>query len=159
VDVTRVTGTIEEIDPDKRVMVIKLDNGNKKTLKVDKSVKDLAFTRGDRVQVGYAREIIVMAECFGKGAIQQAKYGAVNVEAEGEKPVLVKVDTSEIIGKTVSIDSIKHRLKFEGPDGKKRSVTLSYRIKDLDRFKPSDMIEMAITDEIIVEVYPLDFIR
>jgi hypothetical protein len=159
VDVTRVTGTIEEIDPDEHVLTIKLNNGLKKTLKVDKSVKDLAFTRGDRVKVGYARGIIVMAEYVGKGATQQAKYVAVDIEAEGEKPALVKVDTSEVIGKIVSIDPMKRRLKFEDPDGKKRSVKLSYRIKDLDRFKPGDTINMAVTEEIVVEVYPLDFTR
>ena len=41
VAVTKITGTIEKIDPDKRVMKPTLDNGKKKTLKVDKSVKDL----------------------------------------------------------------------------------------------------------------------
>lgn len=89
----------------------------------------------------------------------RGKYGAVDVEAEGERPALVKVDTSEIIGRIVSIDPMKRRLRFEDSDGKKRTVKLSYRIKNLDRFKPGETINMAITDETIVEVVPLDFAR
>jgi hypothetical protein len=159
VDITKVTGTIEKIDADKHVMTMKLDNGKKKTLRVEKSVKDLGFTPGERVQVSYAQEIIVMAERSDKSAAQLGKYGAVDVEAEGEKPALVKVDTSEIIGRIVSIDPMKRRLRFEDSDGKKRTVKLSYRIKNLDRFKPGETINMAITDETIVEVVPLDFAR
>jgi hypothetical protein len=35
--------------------------------------------------------------------------------------------------------------------GKKRTMTLSHRIKDLDQFKPGQTISMAITDELVVE--------
>lgn len=141
------------MEPDKRRITIKLDNGEKKTLKVDKSVKGLdQFKSGDRVQESYTEEIIAMAERSDEGTAKLAKYGAVDVEPEGDKPALVKVDTSEITGKIVSIDPKKRRLKFEAPDGKARTLKLSQRIKDLDQFKPGETINMAITDEMVVEV-------
>jgi len=43
-------------------------------------------------------------------------------------------------------------LTFEDPDGKKKTVKLSRRIKDLDKFKPGQEINMAITDEMVVAV-------
>jgi Cu/Ag efflux protein CusF len=152
VDVTKVTGTIQKVDVDKRSMTMKLDNGNRTTLKVDKRVKDLdQFKPGDRVQLSYTEEIVAMADRSDDGGAALAKYGAVNVEPEGDNPALVKVDTTEIKGKIVSIDSKKRRLTFEDPDGKKRTLTLSHRIKDLDQFKPGQTISMAITDELVVE--------
>jgi hypothetical protein len=153
VDVTKVTGTIQKVDPDKREMTLKLDDGKKKTLKVDKSVKDLdQFKPGDHVQMSYTEEIIAMAERSDESTARLAKYGVVDVESEGDKPALVKVDTSEITGKIVSIDTKKRRLTFEDPDGKKRTLKLSHRIKDLDQFKPDETINMAITDEMVIEV-------
>jgi hypothetical protein len=153
VAVTKITGTIEKIDPDKRVMTLKLDNGKKKTLKVDKSVKDLGkFKVGDRVQMSYTEEVIMMAQPSSEGTAQVAKFGSVEVQSEGDKPALVKVDTSVISGKIVSIDPKKKRLTFEDPDGKKKTVKLSRRIKNLDKFKSGDDINMAITDELVVAV-------
>lgn len=73
-------------------------------------MKDLWFTLGDRVQVSYAQEIIVMAECSDKGATQRATYGAVDVEAEGEKPALVKVDTAEIELEFRNLEASRHYL-------------------------------------------------
>jgi hypothetical protein len=62
------------------------------------------------------------------------------------------VDTSVISGKIVSIDPKKKRLTFEDPDGKKKTVKLIRRIKNLNKFKPGDDINMAITEEIVVAV-------
>jgi hypothetical protein len=153
VAVTKVTGVIEKVDPDKRVMTLKLDDGKKKTLKVDKSVKDLdKFRVGDRVQMSYTEEIIMMAQPSDEDTAQMAKYGAVDVQSEGDNPVLVKVDTSVIKGKIISIDAKKRSLTFEGPDGRKKTVKLSRRVKNLDKFKPGDAINMAITDEMVVAV-------
>ncbi len=153
VEVTKVTGTVQKVDADKRMMTMKLDNGKRTTLKVDKTVKDLdQFKPGDRVQLSYTEELIAMAERSDEGTAALAKYGAVDVEPEGDNPALVKADTTEISGKIVSIDPKKRRLTFEDPDGKKRTLTLSHRIKGLDQFKPGEMINMAITDQMVVEV-------
>jgi hypothetical protein len=153
VAVTKVTGTIEKLNLDKRLMTLKLDNGKKKTLKVDKSVKDLdQFRVGDRVQMSYTEEIVMMAQPSAEDTEQLGKFGAVDVRWENDKPALVKVDTSVISGKIVAIDSKKRRLTFEDPDGKKKTLKLSRRIKDMDKFKPGDSINMAITDEMVVAV-------
>jgi Cu/Ag efflux protein CusF len=152
VEVTKVTGTVQKVDTDKRKMTMKLDNGKRTTLKVDKRVKDLdQFKPGDRVQLSYTEEIIAMADRSDEGAAALAKYGAIAVEPEGDNTALVKVDTTQIRGKIVSVDPKKRRLTFEDPDGKKRTMTLSNRIKDLDQFKPGQTINMAITDEMVVE--------
>jgi Cu/Ag efflux protein CusF len=68
VEVTKVTGTVQKVDTDKRKMTMKLDNGKRTTLKVDKRVKDLdQFKPGDRVQLSYTEEIIAMADRSDEG--------------------------------------------------------------------------------------------
>jgi len=155
VAVTKVTGTIQKVDADKRMMTLKLDDGKKKTLKVDRSVKDLdKFRPGDHVQMSYTEEVVMMAQPSDEGTVQLAKFGAADVQSEGDSPALVKVNTSVISGKIISIDPKRRRLTFEDPNGKKRAVKLSRRIKDqdLDKFKPGEAINMAITDEMVVAV-------
>ena len=153
VNVTKVTGAVQKVDLDKRIMTLKLDNGGKRTLRVDKRVNGLdQFKPGDRVQLSYTQEIVAMAEPSDQGAAKLAKYGAVDIEPEGDNPALVKVDTTEIAGKVVSIDRKMRRLTFEDPNGKKRTLKLSHRIQDLDQFRPGDNIDMAITDEMVVQV-------
>jgi Cu/Ag efflux protein CusF len=152
VEVTKVTGTVQKVDTDKRMMTMKLDNGKRTTLKVDKRVTDLdQFKAGDRMQLSHTEEIIAMADRSDDGGASLAKYGAVDVEPEGDNPALVKVDTTEIKGKIVSVDPKKRRLTFEDPDGRKRTLTLGHKIKNLDQFKPGQTIDMAITDELVVE--------
>ena len=152
VNVTKVTGVVQKVDLDKRIMTLKLDNGRRQTLRVDKSVNGLdQFKRGDRVQLSYTQEIIAMAEPSDEGTAKLAKYGEVDVEPEGGNPALVKVNTTEVVGKVVSIDKKMRRLTFQDPNGKKRTLKLGRQVKDLDQFRPGDMIAMAITDEMVVQ--------
>ena len=153
VEVTKITGTIEKVDTAKRTLTMKLDNGKRTTLKVDKTVKDLdKFKPGDKVQLSYTEEIIAMAEPSDQGTSGLEKYHVVDVEPEGDKPALVQVDTTQISGKIVSIDPQKRRLTFEDPEGKKQTLKLSRKINGLDRFKPGEMINMAIAQHMVVEV-------
>jgi len=55
-------------------------------------------------------------------------------------------------GKLVSIDRKKRWLTFEDPDGKKQTLKLSRRIKDLNQCNPCDSLNRAITDKTAIEV-------
>jgi hypothetical protein len=81
-----------------------------------------------------------------------AKYGVVGVTPEGENPAIVKVETTEVAGKIVSVDPQKRRITFENLEGKKRTLKLSKKINNLDQFKPGDNLNMAVTDETAIEL-------
>jgi Cu/Ag efflux protein CusF len=151
VEVRKTTGTIQKVDPNKRKLTIRLDDGSTKTLTVDKTVKDLdEFKPGDRVQVSYTEEIVMAAD-RSDDTRAVAKYGYADV-MEGDNPALVKVDTTVVAGKILAIDPKKRRVVIEDPDGKKRALKLSKKVKNLDQFKPGETLNMAITDEMAVEV-------
>ena len=153
VEVTKTTGTVKKVDTDRRKLVVHLDDGRTKTYRVDKSVKNLdQFHPGDRVQVSSTEEIIMMADKSNDGGAAVAKYGTVAVTPEGETPAIVKVDTTEITGRIVSLNPQKRRITFEDPQGKKRTLKLSQKIKNLDQFKPGETLNMAVTDETAIEL-------
>jgi len=153
VEVSKATGTVQKVDTQKRKLTVRLDDGKTRTYRVDKSVKNLdQFHPGDRVQVSSTEEIIMMADKSSDGSSAVAKYGTVAVTPEGEPPAIVKVDTTEITGKIVSVDPQKRRITFEDPQGKKRTLKLSQKIKNLDQFKPGETLNMAITDETAIEL-------
>lgn len=152
VDVKKDTGTVEKVDTQKRKLTVRLDSGKRKTFRVDKNVTNLdQFHPGDRVQVSSTEEIVMAAE-NSSDTSKVAKYGIVSATPEGEKPAIVKVDTTEVAGKIISVDPQKRRITFEDPEGKKRTLKLSKKIKNLDQFKPGENLNMAITDETAIEL-------
>lgn len=152
VEVNKSTGTVQKVDTQKRKLTVRLDNGKTKTFRVDKSVKNLdQFHPGDPVQVSSTEEIVMMAD-KSSDAATVAKYGSVGVTPEGEKPAIVKIDTTELAGKIISVDSRKRRITIEDPEGKKRTLKLSKKINNLDQFKPGDTLNMAVTDETAIEL-------
>src|SRR5258706_14214013 len=74
-----------------------------------------------------------------------AKYGVVGVTQEGENPAIVKVETTEVAGRIVSVDPQKRCITFEDPQGKKRTLKLSKKINNLDQFKPGENLNMAVS--------------
>jgi ribosomal protein L19 len=152
VEVNKNTGTVQKVDTQKRKLTVRLDNGKTRTFRVDKSVKNLdQFHPGDRVQVSSTEEIVMMADKSSDTA-GVAKYGVVGVTPEGENPAIVKVETTEVAGKIVSVDPQKRRITFEDLEGKKRTLKLSKKINNLDQFKPGDNLNMAVTDETAIEL-------
>jgi hypothetical protein len=71
----------------------------------------------------------MMADKANDGGAAVAKYGTVAITPEGETPAIVKVDTTEITGRIVSLNPQKRRITFEDPQGKKRTLKLSQKIK------------------------------
>jgi hypothetical protein len=152
VEVNRNTGTVQKVDTQKRKLVVRLDNGKTKTYRVDKSVKNLdQFHPGDKVQISSTEEIVMAADQSSDTA-GVAKYGVVGVTPEGANPAIVKVDTTEVAGKIISVDPQKRRITFEDPEGKKRTLKLSKKINNLDQFKPGQNLNMAVTDETAIEL-------
>jgi ribosomal protein L19 len=153
VEVNKSTGTVQKVDTQKRKLVVRLDNGKTKTFRVDKAVHNLdQFHPGDRVQVSSTEELVMMADKSSENAAAIARYGAVSVTPEGEKPAIVKVDTTEVTGKIISVDKQRRRITIEDPEGKKRTLKLSKNIKNLDQFKPGDTLNMAVTEETAIEL-------
>ena len=152
VEVLKATATVEKIDLEHRKATLLLDNGKKKTYKVDKGVQNLDQVKvGDHLKISYTEEIIILVgksnETPGAAAV-----GEVGVAPKGTKPGIVMVETTAVSAKIVSVDSEKHRVTLLDSDGKKKTVKLGKKVTNLDQFKAGESIDMVMTDSLLIEV-------
>jgi len=99
VEVVKVSATVEKIDLQSRKVTLLLDNGKKKTFKVDKSVQNLDQVKvGDKLKISYTEELIIVV---GKSNEKPgaATGEAVGVAPKGAKPGIVMVDTAAVSAK------------------------------------------------------------
>src|SRR5271156_5945900 len=94
VEVVKVTATVEKIDLEKRKVTLLLDDGKKKTYKVDSRVQNLAQVKvGDHLAMSFTEEIAIVVgrsnETPGAASSEQ-----VSVAPNGAKPGVVMVETS-----------------------------------------------------------------
>jgi Cu/Ag efflux protein CusF len=152
VDVVHATAVVEKIDMDKRKVTLKMDDGKSKTIRVDKSVQNLDQVKvGDRLKMTYTDEIIIVIGKTGEtpGA---AGGGMVELAPKGAKPGTFMVDTMAISAKVLAVNSAKHRVTVEKPDGKKKTIKVSKKVTNLDQLKPGDSVDISITDALAIDI-------
>jgi Cu/Ag efflux protein CusF len=152
VEVMKTTATVEKVDLEKRKVTLRLDDGKSKTFKVDKGVENLdKIAVGDHVKVAYTEEIVITV---GKSneAPGAAGLGAVGVAPKGTKPGMVMVDTEAMSGKVLAVNPKKHRVTLEEPDGKKKTLKLSKKVKNLDELKAGETIDMVVTQALAIDI-------
>lgn len=152
VEVIKVSATVEKIDLEKRKVTLLLENGKKKTYKVDKSVQNLDQVKvGDKLKISFTEEIVILVgksnESPGAGAV-----GAVGVAPKGAKPGIVMVDTTALSTKILAVDAAKHRVTIEEPDGKKKTIKLSKKVTNLDQLQVGDTVDMIVTESLVVDI-------
>src|SRR5882672_8841190 len=151
VEVIKATATVEKVDLEKRKVTLLLDDGIRKSIKVDKSVQNLDQVKvGDHLKLAYTEEIIILVGKSNEtpGA---AAAGAVGVAPKGAKPGMVMVDTIAVSGKILAVDVQKHRVTIQDPDGKKKNLKVSKKVTNLDQLKAGDTIDMSVTEALAVE--------
>lgn len=152
VDVVTVTATVEKINLEKRKVTLLLDDGKKKTFKVDKSVQNLDQVKvGDNLKMAYTEEILLVVgksnETPGAAAGEE-----VGVAPKGAKPGVVMVETAALSAKILAVDAQKHRVTLEEPDGKKKTIKVSKKVGNLDQLHAGETVDMVITESLVVEI-------
>ncbi len=151
VEVVKATATVESIDLDKRKVTLLLDDGKKKTYRVDKRVKNLDQVKpGDHLNMSYTEELVVMV---GKSSDTHgaASMNTVNVAPKGSKPGAVMVDTVAESGTIAKIDGEKHKVTIADADGKKRTIKVSKSV-DLAQLQVGQTVNAILTESLIVSV-------
>ena len=152
VEVIKTTATVEKINLEKRKVTLLLEDGKKKTVKVDKSVQNLDQVKvGDHLKLSYTEEIIILVGKSNEtaGAASAAEVG---VAPKGAKPGIVMVETSALSAKILAVDAAKHRVTIEDPDGKPKKIKLSKDFTNLDQLRVGQTVDMVMTDSLVVEI-------
>ncbi|MGA3210214.1 MAG: hypothetical protein ABSD20_02850 [Terriglobales bacterium] len=151
VDVVKASAKVEKIDLKDRKVTVMMDNGKKKTFKVNKDLPNLDQVQvGDTIKMKYTEEtlITVGGQPGGVGAVAGQ---AVSVNPKGEMPGAVMVDTVAVQGKILAINADKPSVTVETPEGKKKTIKVS-KNADLSRLKVGEKFDMVVTDSLVIAV-------
>jgi Cu/Ag efflux protein CusF len=152
VEVVKVTASVEKLDLKDRKVTLRYDDGKSKTVKVDKSVQNLDQVQvGDHLNMTYTDELAVYIGKTGE-APSTSSAGSVNVAAKGDKPGAYMVDTVTTSGKVLNVDLEKYKVTLEEPNGKKKTVSVSRKIANLDKLQVGDSIDIATTEALAIDV-------
>jgi hypothetical protein len=152
VDVVKTTAMVEKIDLAKRKVTLLFDDGKKKTLKVDHSVRNLDQVKvGDHLKLTYAEEIAIRVGKT-KETAGMEDAGLASVAPNGYKPGGVMVETTSLTAKVLSVDPEHHRAVVEEPDGRKKTIKFGKKVTNLDQLQPGETIDMITTEELVIEV-------
>jgi Cu/Ag efflux protein CusF len=152
VEVVKATATVEKIDLENRKVTLLLDDGKKKTYKVDSRVQNLAQVKvGDHLEMSFTEEIAIVVgksnETPGAASSEQ-----VSVAPNGAKPGVVMVETSAMSAQIVAVDAPNHRVTLLDPDGKKKTIKVSKKVTNLDDLKVGETVDMLMTDSTVIEI-------
>jgi Cu/Ag efflux protein CusF len=151
VEVIRATATVEKIDLEKRKVTLVLEDGKKKTFKVDNRVQNLAQVKvGDHLEMSFTEEILIVV---GKSNERSGAASGKQISvAPNGKPGVMMVETSAVSAQILAVDAQNHRVTLLDPDGKKKTIKVSKRITNLDDLKIGDTVDMLMTDSTVVEI-------
>lgn len=151
VEVVKATATVEKIDLEKRKVTLLLDDGKKKTFKVDDRVQNLAQVKvGDHLEMSFTEEILIVV-----GKSNQSPGAAAGEQvsvAPNGKPGVMMVDTSAVSAQILAVDAPNHRVTLLDPDGKKTTIKVSKKVTNLDELKVGDIVDMMMTDSTVIEI-------
>lgn len=151
VEVVTLSGIVDSVNLEKRKVTLTLDDGKKKTYKVDKSAVNLDQVKpGDHVKMACTEELIVTVNKKGE-APGAADVGAVSVAPRGAKPGAVMVETVAMSGRILAIDNAKHKVTFEDPDGKKKTVKVKKGV-DISGLAVGESVDAVMTESVAINV-------
>ena len=149
--VTR-TATVEAVDPAKRVVTLKLDDG----VNVDRAVApDVDLKRvksGDRVSVKEIASVAVFVSPRALAKPPAERSVVVETAEPGQKPARLTVDTEEISAIVESIDHATRTLGLRNPDdGSTSKVQVDSRAK-IDTIEVGDQLTLRLTKAVVLGV-------
>lgn len=151
VEVFTLSAVVDNVDLEKRKVTLTLDDGKKKTYKVDKLAQNLDQVQpGDHLKIACTEELIVTVNKSGQTP-SAAEIGAIQIAPKGVKPGGVMVDTTAISGKILAIDSAKRKITYEDPDGKKKTSKVRKGV-DLSGLAVGESVNAVLTESVVIKV-------
>jgi hypothetical protein len=149
-DVLVLTATVDSVDVQKRIVILKDANGNLAQMNVAKSVNDLdKVKKGDVFVVEHAQAIAVGLTAAAKGA-KPGVSGVRSVTIAGKGSAKPFEETTDTIYATVKIGTIDAKTRivtFTLPSGEKQKVKVDQSVLSLEKFKAGDDVMVEFVDD------------
>lgn len=151
-DTVRVNATVEAVDRESRILALRDQSGELRTMVVNPAVKNFdQIHRGDHVNAEYLQEVAIYIEA--PGMITKDETGsAVATTPAGGMPSGAVVDTVQRQAVVEDIDYGNRLVTLRAPDGSLRTIEVSPRIGPLDKISKGDQIVVRHTQMVAVGV-------
>lgn len=148
-----VKATVEDIDPAKRQVTLKDEEGNKHTMKLGEEVRNLdQVKKGDQVVAKYYQSAALSLNKPGETPAEPEAEEAVLVAKKGEKPGGVVVKTRQVTATVEDVDYAKREVKLKDNEGNTRKIKVGDRVKRLEEVKKGDQVVARYTEALAVAV-------
>jgi hypothetical protein len=145
-----LTATVDSVDVQKRIVVLKDANGNIAQMNVSKKVNDLdKVKKGDLFVVEHAQAIAVGLVAAPKDA-KPGVSGVRSVMISGKGSAKPFEETTDTIYATVKISTIDIKTRivtFTMPNGEKQKVKVDPAVLGLEKFKAGDDVIVEFVDD------------
>ena len=145
-----LTGTVETIDRDKRLVNIKTPDGKFETIDVPPAAKRFDELKvGDKVSITYNNTVSARLKPPGEAAVNTATGSS--TAGQGERPGGTAAVERTMTATVSAIDKSASSISFTGPNGWK----YSRRVVDptvLDKVKVGDQIDITWNTDVTVTV-------
>jgi hypothetical protein len=153
-DKITATATVQMVDLEKRVVVLKGKSGKLHTIKVGEEVRNLPQVKvGDRVVLTYYEALAVNLQKDTTGGIATRKESVTADRAElGQKPAGAVREDVEIIANITGLNKKTRRVTLQGAQD---AVTLKVPEDiDINKLKVGDQVKANYVQELAVSVEP-----
>ena len=145
-----LSGTVETIDKEKRVVNIKTPDGKFETIDVPPAAKRFdEFKVGDKVSITYNNTVSATVHPTGQAPVDTV--GKTSTAGQGERPGGTAAVERTLTVTVSAIDKSASSISFTGPNGWK----YSRRVVDptvLDKLKVGDLIDITWDTDVTVAV-------
>ncbi len=150
-DVSVTTATVDSVDAQNRMVMLKDGAGNVEGLIVPKSVKNFdQIKKGDKFVIEYTESIAVGLTPKTASKPGTASLTGVTLSAKGKLPFAESVDVKVSTVKVISIDAVKRTAALQFPNMKTVMVKIDKQVQDLDKIKAGDEIMAEFIEKIAI---------
>ena len=157
-DLEEITATVTAVDPAKRLISLKTEDGREVTVEAGEEVRNFSQIEvGDQVDVQFYRSLAAeLTKATAAASDEPVLLGA--RAAEGDKPAGAAGAVYTAIVTVDSVDPATSTVRFTGPEGKQRETTAQREEgkQFVSQLKPGDRVQLTYAEAFAVAVGPSD---
>jgi hypothetical protein len=146
------TATVVKIDSAKRVVTLKLEDGNTQSYVLSDDVRNF-----DQIKVGdiVKSSVLESVAIFVRKSNEQPDATvskSVSVAPKGEKPGMVMTDTFELVARVTAIDLNKGMITLKSPDDSTKTFAIDKSVDNFKNIKVGDDVVLNVTVAVMIGV-------
>ena len=151
VDVAKLSGRVNAIDPEKKIVSIEGAGGRRLTVNAQHASNLDQVKVGDKVNLEFIDEMALFVR-KSDAPPSATEVRAVQLTPKGKQTGGLMTQTVELTGNVASIDTVRRTIALKGPAGNVRMFRINKQAKNFAQIKKGDQVVLRITEAIALSV-------